>query len=203
MSKKSVCVYTCDYVPYPDYIPRAHSHQKNETTHRVNPPMIVNRTYVKNDNLKKILLQRTWQVRLMIFVKRQIVMFWIQCCCFFSSEGSSQSIQPDTFPTLNCNKVNTFWPPWFLCYHFFAVWSSCPIHSLNLWLGSSSLFSPEKFQFTVSLFSPVFWYFPSLSWDTKCQFQLSKKNQAKLSHLPSHNLYTPLPCLALKLLTIK
>lgn len=53
MSKKSVCVYTCDYVPYPDYIPRAHSHQKNETTHHVNPPMIVNRTYVKNDNLKK------------------------------------------------------------------------------------------------------------------------------------------------------
>lgn len=133
----------------------------------------------------------------MIFVKRQIVMFWIQCCCFFSSEGSSQSIQPDTFPTLNCNKVNTFWPPWFLCYHLFAVWSSCPIHSLNLWLGSSSLFSPEKFSVHCLSVFPRFLIFSPLSWDTKCHFQLSKKKSGQAEPLakPQFVHSPPLSCI--------
>lgn len=69
---------------------------------------------------------------------------------------------------------------------------------------AQAVYFPQKNFSSLSLcFPPFSDIFPPYLEIRNASSNYLKKNQAKLSHLPSHNLYTPLPCLALKLLTIK
>lgn len=153
-------------------------------------PMIVNKIfmnfvspYVYN------IFKRIWQVRLMIFVKRQIVMFWNRCCYL---EGLSKSLSPKQIPLQHwCNKVNTFWPPYFHSSSYskdFISLLSTPIYlsltpSTVAWLKQLHLYMISSLVISFSDFPP----FP-----LRCEYATSnylKSGQAE-AQLPSHNLYT-------------
>ena len=167
------------------------SHTKKPPT--VKPPWLYIDHMLYDNSWKKIMLKKNMTSTVDDFCETSNSD--VLSPMLLSLRGVISIYQADTFPALTALKVNTFWPPWFLLYHLLAISDLYLTPFLSLWLGSSIFVSPHSnhcLYFHVSDF-PLFLRYDM--WLT-----IIWKYQAKLSQLPSHNLNTPLPCLALKLL---